>query len=242
MVKIFSIEGNIGSGKSTFVNILKDYYKDNDNILFMQEPVNDWLEFKDKDGETIITKFYSNQNKYAFSFQMMAYISRVSKLKKLVNSVKNNKNAIIICERCVLTDRNVFAKMLYDDNKIEEINYQIYNAWFDEFIEDIPVEGLVYIKADPEVSYNRVKHRNREGEDIPLEYLRNCNKYHNNWLDNEKTTVLTLDANKNFNYDIKDYDGWIKSVKEFIGLIQNLKYNRECSTEYSTEYNYNVYC
>jgi deoxyadenosine/deoxycytidine kinase len=216
MVKIFSIEGNIGSGKSTLVNILKDSYKSNPNILFMQEPVDDWLEFKDKDGETIITKFYSDQNKYAFSFQMMAYISRISKLKKLVKSVENNPDAIIICERCVLTDRNVFAKMLYHDNKIEEINYQIYNAWFDEFIEDIPIDGLVYVKAEPEVSFNRVTKRNREGETIPLEYLKNCNDYHNNWINNEDIKVLTLDANTDFNYDLNDYKEWIDSINDFI--------------------------
>jgi len=218
MVKIFSVEGNIGSGKSTLVNILKDAYKTNPNIIFMQEPVDDWLEFKDKDGETIITKFYSDQKKYAFSFQMMAYISRISKLKKLVKSVEDNPRAIIICERCVLTDRNVFAKMLYHDNKIDDINYQIYNAWFDEFIEDIPIDGLVYVKAEPEISFNRVTKRNREGETIPLEYLKNCNDYHNNWINNENIKVLTLDANTDFDYNLNDYKEWIDSINSFIIL------------------------
>ena len=51
--------------------------------------------------------------------------------------IRNNPNAIIICERSVFTDKEVFAKMLYDDGKIEEVNYQIYLKWFDEFINDI---------------------------------------------------------------------------------------------------------
>ncbi|GAH14460.1 unnamed protein product, partial [marine sediment metagenome] len=31
--------------------------------------------------------------------------------------------------------------MLYDEGKIEEVNYQIYLKWFNEFIEDIPITG-----------------------------------------------------------------------------------------------------
>jgi deoxyadenosine/deoxycytidine kinase len=182
----------------------------------MQEPVDDWLEFKDKKGETIISKFYGNQEKYAFSFQMMAYISRISKLKKLVKEVEKNPKSIIICERCVLTDRNVFAKMLYDDKKIEEIDYQIYNKWFDEFIEDIPIDGLIYVKAEPEVSYNRVMKRNREGEVIPLEYLRNCHNYHNTWIEKENTNVLCLDANSDFDYNLDDYKQWINKIDNFV--------------------------
>lgn len=222
MVKIYSIEGNIGSGKSTFVNILKDALKDNKNVVFMQEPVNEWLEIKDKENENIISKFYRDQNKYAFSFQMMAYISRVSNLKKLVNENKNNPDAVIICERCVFTDKHVFAKMLYDDGKIEEVNYVIYNKWFDEFNKEVDVDGLIYVKADPEVSYKRVLKRNREGEVIPLEYLKNCNDYHNNWIDNEDKKVIILDANNDKGYDLEEYKEWINIVKNNI-VYDNLK-------------------
>lgn len=224
MVYIYSIEGNIGSGKSTLVNILKEYYKDNKQVVFMLEPVEDWMKFKDNDGETILTKFYADQNKYAFSFQMMAYISRISKLKKLVKEYNNKPDTIIICERCVLTDKHVFAKMLYDDKKIEEVNYQIYNEWFNEFIEDIPITGLIYVKATPQVSYNRVLKRARAGETIPLEYLDNCNTYHNNWINNEEKNTLVLDANEDYNYDIDEYKEWIDKINTFI-TSETKKYN-----------------
>ena len=67
-----------------------------------------YLEYiTDKKGETILAKFYKDQDKYSFSFQMMAYISRISLLRKII---KKNPTAIIITERSVLTDKNVFAK------------------------------------------------------------------------------------------------------------------------------------
>lgn len=226
MVKIYSIEGNIGSGKSTLINFLKETYQNDSTlfskkIIFMQEPVDDWMKIKDKDtNETILSKFYKDQSKYGFSFQMMAYISRISALKKLV---KQHPDSIIICERCVLTDKNVFAKMLYDEGKIEHVNFQIYLNWFNEFIEDIPIDGLIYIKATPEKSFERVKKRNRQGETIPLEYLKNCDKYHDEWINNEDVNVIIIDANKDLNNNAEDYLDWITIIKKFIFYHSNKK-------------------
>ena len=126
---IISVEGNIGSGKSTLVDNLKHHLSNKEiNYVFVQEPVDTWNTIMDKEGEPILTKFYRDQERYSFSFQMMAYISRLSILRK---AVKENPDSVIITERCVHTDRNVFAQMLYDDDKILETDYQIYLRWFD---------------------------------------------------------------------------------------------------------------
>ena len=91
-------------------------------IIYLPEPVSDWESIIDTEGKNIIEKYYANQEKYAFSFQMMAYISRLSLLRK---AFRNDKYKIIITERSVFTDKNIFCKMLYDADKIEEINYTI---------------------------------------------------------------------------------------------------------------------
>ena len=216
---IFTIEGNIGSGKSTLVKKLKKTFDNIDNIkiIFLQEPVSVWENIKDKNGKNIIEKYYENQKKYAFSFQMMAYISRVHQIKEVL---KNNKNVIIISERSIFTDKEIFAKMLYDDNKIEEIEYNIYLKWFDEFIKDIPISGIIYVKTNPEICEKRVIKRNRKGETIPLSYLQNCHTYHKNWLNNENTPILTLNGNQEFINDIPN--GWFDTIKIF---IKNLSIN-----------------
>ena len=41
---IITIEGNIGSGKSTIINYLKTI--NNKDIVFIDEPVNEWLNIK----------------------------------------------------------------------------------------------------------------------------------------------------------------------------------------------------
>ena len=112
MVCIYSVEGNIGSGKSTLVKYMREHYTrdfEGKKVIFVDEPVDEWSKIKDGSGETMLEKFYKDQNKYAFPFQMMAYISRLSMLKKVKASAP--EDAIIITERSVYTDKYVFAKL-----------------------------------------------------------------------------------------------------------------------------------
>jgi len=191
MACIITIEGNIGVGKSTFVNFLKEACKDNNlpNIIFLQEPIDEWNKIK-VDNITILEKFYKEPKKYAFTFQMMAFISRLLIIQKVI---EENKNAIIISERCLLTDKYVFAKMLYDSHEIDPYSYQIYNLWFDQFYNKLPKHKHIYLKSTPEIIKLRINNRNRKGEDnIDLNYLYKCDNYHNNYFDNNNDLLFCV--------------------------------------------------
>lgn len=211
---IISIEGNIGSGKSTLVEHLKDMYAHRSDVCFLPEPVDTWNLITDNDNRTILENYYENQDKYAFPFQMMAYISRISLLR---NAIKNTNIKVIITERCVYTDSNVFAKMLYDTNKIGVIEYKIYKQWFDEFIQDMPITSIIYVKTDPSTAFDRVIKRSRNGETIPIEYLTTCHEYHENWLQltNELDT-LTLDGNVDTDEKPEIVFEWTNKIKTFV--------------------------
>lgn len=190
---LVSVDGNIGSGKSTTWEMLKDTYKDCSDVHFVEEPVDSWHNVKDGEGVPILTNFYKDHKKYAFRFQMMAYISRLALLRKTIREHQDCR--VIITERSVDTDRNIFAKMLYDSGDIAHDEYTIYNMWFDEFIRDLPVAGLVYIRADPEKCMERILKRGRDGETIPLEYVQKCHDYHEHWINDMACKKLVIDAN-----------------------------------------------
>ena len=57
---IFSIEGNIGSGKSTIVKHLQHMMQDGQSFVFVQEPVDTWEEIKDEEGVSILANFYKS--------------------------------------------------------------------------------------------------------------------------------------------------------------------------------------
>lgn len=239
-IQIISIEGNIGSGKSTLLSYLKKHFNNNKNVIFLREPVDEWSKIKDDSGVTILEKFYADQEKYSFPFQMMAYISRLKLIRdtyKEINleiqkirsymsnyecSYSKNSKYFIITERSLYTDKMVFAKMLYDTGKIESVNYQIYLNWFDTFADEFPVNKIVYVKADPETCYHRIGKRNRDGEDkIPIEYLKSCDKYHNNMIDKSSVECvcdcqLILNGNNDIYENSNILDEWINSIEKFI--------------------------
>ena len=214
--KVISIEGNIGSGKSTLLSHLKQSLSAENipQIIFLQEPVDEWENIKDEEGNTMIQKFYGDQTKYSFSFQMMAYISRLALLKK---SIEENPDAIVITERSLFTDKFVFAKMLYDSKKMESVEYQIYLRWFDNFVNDFPINCTIYVKTDPEMCHTRIARRSRNGEStISLDYLNDCHKYHESMMQvhaDKSHNILELNGNLEIS-DMKDE--WVKTITEFI--------------------------
>jgi len=214
IARIISIEGNIGSGKSTLLENLKEKYKDDNKMVFLDEPVKLWNNIKDKNGMTMLEKFYSDQDKYSFSFQMMAYISRLALMRDAINK---NPDSIFITERCLYTDKYVFAKMLYDSGKIEDVNYQIYNTWFDTFITDFAIEKIIYVNTDPNVAFKRTQQRNRDGESsISLDYLEGCHNYHEQMMvemSAQCVDIVNLDGNINI-YDSPDkLTDWLNAIE-----------------------------
>ena len=67
---IFSIDGNIGSGKSTIVRALKKSLAGNKNIIFLELiPYRNGRKLNQKMVKLVLEKIYSDQTKYAFSFK-----------------------------------------------------------------------------------------------------------------------------------------------------------------------------
>lgn len=217
--EIFSIEGNIGSGKSTLFEELKNVYSCIPNIVFLEEPVSEWEKIKNKRGEPMLQLFYRDPKKYSFSFQMMAFISRLAILKKTIESNKGKK-IIIITERSLYTDKHVFARMLYDKHNMEDVEHQIYLNWFDTFVNEYPVDNVIYIKTSPKKCHERINKRARVGEGvIPLQYLEECHMYHENFLDKTvgiKANQLLLNGNVDIFQNTDVLNGWIRQIDAFI--------------------------
>ena len=211
---VFSIEGNVGSGKSYLIkNLMKTLNKIYSyNIVYLPEPVNEWEKIKNEKNENIIEVYYKEPNKYAFSFQIMTLISRITQLR---TALKNYTNTIFILERSVYADRNVFCQMLKDDGIVDKINYDIYVRWFDEFKEEIPVTGNIYINTDVKKTISRIEKRGRKGEsNITEEYLSKLKKYHDDWL--LQSNMPLLELNGNIDYEKIVPPQWYSKIMTFI--------------------------
>ncbi len=228
-IYIYSIEGNIGSGKSTIIKKMKQKFNELNNckIIYLPEPVEVWSSIKDEDGKNIIEKFYANNEKYAFPFQIMAYISRITQIRNIIKDIKSYTTYIVITERSVHTDKNVFAKMLYENKDMGSCEYQIYNKWFNEFLEDIPIHKYIYIDTEPNKCLERIKKRSRKGETIPIIYLQSCKDYHDDWLDNIEEDILTL--NGDIETNTQEYNEFMNTITTFI--CENIPPNHTLSND-----------
>ena len=63
---IISLEGNIGAGKSTFLEYFEKHLGEDSKWMFLKEPVHIWETIKDNNGKTVLANFYEDPNKYAF--------------------------------------------------------------------------------------------------------------------------------------------------------------------------------
>ena len=198
------VEGNIGTGKSTFLNKLSQKYK------VILEPVDEWTKTRNSNGKNLLEEFYSDPSRNAYLFQSIAFRSR---MKNIVH-----QDSCLI-ERSIYTDKNVFAKTCREDGLINDIEWNDYIGWFDWLSNEFHIKphGFVYLRCDPEISFERIKHRKRSGEEtISFDYLKKLHDKHDEWLLKEPNVVI-FDVNEDFENNPEKLQEMIDKVSHVFG-------------------------
>jgi len=203
--KWYIVEGNIGSGKTTLLEKLND----NEHFEVIREPVNLWLNIKGSDGKNLLQEFYEEPERYAYLFQTMVFKTRLESL-----DYQQNK-PIRFSERSIWTDRYVFGKSCVDSNKMNKLETNCYQFWFN-WLEDKfwkKPDGIIYLRASPEKCMKRMTERARNEESsVPLDYLTELHDYHENWLSKWTTTPVLIVDNENDD----DWNTVLDQVNQFI--------------------------
>jgi len=192
---LVSIEANIGAGKSTILQKLQETI-DPTYTTCIEEPIDVWSTYKDPTtGRSLLDLYYTNPSKYAFPLQTMIYNSL---MRILYQTIDSTSTPIIITERSLQSSSGIFAKMLNDSGIMSPIEYQVYKH---SVVSDpIPLDVCIYLRTKPEICYERIRHRNRQGEQkIEMEYLRTCHSAHETWIKeiqtaNSNTIVYTIEV------------------------------------------------
>lgn len=217
------IEANIGAGKTTFINKLKHKYVNDNNIVCIEEPVDDWMKLKDSNNNNILNMFYHNPKRWAYTFQTNAFISRIECINR-----KYKTNKINFIERSIYTDKNCFALICKEKGYMNQIEWNLYNNCFEQLKNKFNIEpsGYIYIKTSPETCYERIKKRNRGEEyNITLEYLKDLDDKHDKWLNDISNYVpkLIIDGEKDFENDEIIFFNYIKEIDKFYSKIMENK-------------------
>jgi len=178
------LEGNIGAGKTTVGSTIAL----SDSFGFIEEPTSLWREGF---ASNMLDLFYSDTKRWAFTFQICAFVTRAKTWHEIWQQTKHNK---VILERSVYCDRHVFAKNCHQTGLFTPTEYQLYCSMWDFVVQQYVDEpdAIIYLRTPAEVCLDRIKARGRmEETGIPIEYLNQLERLHDDWLlDDPKTIVL----------------------------------------------------
>ncbi|XP_017883093.1 deoxynucleoside kinase isoform X2 [Ceratina calcarata] len=194
------VEGNIGSGKTTFLTHFKQF----DNTTVLQEPVELW---RDVAGTNLLELMYKDPMRYSFLFQ--SYVQ----LTMLQLHTFKSPMPYKIMERSVFSAR-CFIENMKRTKLLRDVEVVVLEDWYEWCIQNAKIETdlIVYLRTTPEVVYQRMKERARmEENSVSLEYLKQLHSIHDDWLYHKTlftvpAPVMVLDGNKNLEEMIVDFE------------------------------------
>jgi deoxycitidine kinase len=210
---IITLDGNIGAGKSTLLEAIRQKLP---YVTVIPEPVGEWLTMKNEHGESLLSLFYKDKRRWAYTFQNCAILTRLIDTLKIVKEyyADTNKPSIIITERSVLTDRYVFAEMLHKQGILDDLEWTLYMKWFNSFASDLPVKGIIHLTTGAVTSKERIHIRGRNGEEsIPIEYLNDLDAQHHEWIASTELPSLQISSEPGTSTDdmISKIDTWLQT-------------------------------
>ena len=177
-------EGNIAAGKSTVGRRLAE----SEMFGFVEEPVGAWQQDFE---ENLLDLFYRDTNRWAFTFQLAAFTTRAKTWTEVLALIDHRN---VVLERSIYCDRYVFAKNCYQSGLMKKTEWQLYCKLWDWLEGNWCAEPdkIVYLRTPAEVCLERIEARGRAEETtIPIEYLRDLEALHDEWLiDNPKTIMI----------------------------------------------------
>jgi len=199
-MKIISVEGIIGAGKTTYINeLMEKLTEEGYAVVIAKEPIGKWEELG------IFNLFYDNIVRYAYTFQTFVFQTRV---ESLINAYKSQVDIdIIITERTPYTDRYVFMETLR--KKLDPVEGKLYDTWCDMWLKMLPQKMQecdwygIFINTSVGTCGKRILQRGRKGEQVDASYQEELEQSHIKFMSEfspyKKTVVIDGELSTNHN-------------------------------------------
>ncbi|MBK6992605.1 MAG: deoxynucleoside kinase [Chitinophagaceae bacterium] len=174
--QFITIEGNIGAGKTTLAQLLSKHY----NARLILE------EFADN---PFLTKFYENQEQYAFPVELFFMAERFKQQKEFLQQ-KDLFQSLTISDY-LFTKCLLFAKVT-----LPEDEFRLYQRLFDIINQQLTKPDiLIYLHSPVAKLQANIKKRNRSYEqNIPDEYLFNIQETYTHYIKQHNIKTLFVDT------------------------------------------------
>lgn len=219
---LFSVEGNIGSGKSTFLRLIGSKL----NAQVVCEPLEMW---QNVGGQNLLEVYYQDQTRWTYTFQSYALLTLIIAQQE---QAQNGTFPFQLTERSIHSYRYCFTQHLHDEGRMNDLEWKLYDAWaswLSEYASPVPA-GFIYLRTEPDVCFQRLNKRNRS-EEKPLaqEYLAKIHQRHESWLmcgagngvsscmaNGVEVPLLVLDCSEDFEHNQCLQERHAERVMEFL--------------------------
>jgi len=171
------VEGNIGSGKTTLVNMIAELY---DARAILET-------FEDN---PFLPKFYEDRERYAFPVELSFLAARYRQLKKDIQ----HKD---LFHRLTVSDYHFLKSLIFARETLPQDEYKLYRQLFDIIYEMVPVPDIyIYLHRPVDVLLKFIKLRGRDYEkNIDAVYLKKIqNGYFRFFKEHPDLKIVVVDV------------------------------------------------
>ena len=200
MEKFIVVAGNIGSGKTTLVEILSQKL----GFVPFYEP---------HEENPYLADFYEDMKRWSYQSQVY-FLTRRLRIHKELLLAKGS----VVQDRSVYEDAEIFARNLYLQGDLTQRDYAVYQDLYHILAALLPPPNLmVYLRASVDTLQQRIAKRGREYEaGISRYYLTRLNDLYEDWMTAfDQCPVLII------NTDNLDLVSTSQHVDQVVRWVQN---------------------
>lgn len=194
--RIITVEGNIGSGKTSLAKKLAPEY----NAKLILETFAD---------NPFLQKFFEKQKDYALGMEMFFMAERYDQLKEELHNTE-------LFEQNIVIDYLFEKSLLYSRVNLDEVEYNLYRKIFNILNPALPKSDLIiYLHANAERLVANIRKRGREFEQtVRIDYLKQIEEmYFSYFKQHSDNRILILDvSDADFLQNKKEYE----QIKELV--------------------------
>lgn len=186
----FSIEGNIGAGKTAVLDFIKKHY----NCKIIQKPLDLLCDYN---GYNALKLLFQEPEKNSVP-ALLHYIDSIDiEYKRIIGSYLGDlfNHPTFLTEGCILSFLP-YINALYEINILSEFGKNYLDTHLNKILETYPrhmlPERLIYIDVDPKSCLKRIEKKNIKEKLISLEFLTQLNKSSVDYLSNQNLPVTFL--------------------------------------------------